>query len=146
MANIVEITDLNAPETAAFARLTEAQLRSRVEPEKGVFIAESPKVIERALDAGYEPVSLLMERRHIEGDARDIIDRCGEIPVYTAGRELLAGLTGYQLTRGCCAPCAGPYCPGWRNCAAAPAGWRCWRASWITPMWGPSSAPPRRWV
>ena len=100
MANIVEITDLNAPETAAFARLTEAQLRSRVEPEKGVFIAESPKVIERALDAGYEPVSLLMERRHIEGDARDIIDRCGEIPVYTAGRELLAGLTGYQLTRG----------------------------------------------
>ena len=112
MANIVEITDLNAPETAAFARLTEAQLRSRVEPEKGVFIAESPKVIERALDAGYEPVSLLMERRHIEGDARDIIDRCGEIPVYTAGRELLAGLTGYQLTRGVLCAMRRPVLPG----------------------------------
>ena len=108
----MEITDLNAPETAAFARLTEAQLRSRVEPEKGVFIAESPKVIERALDAGYEPVSLLMERRHIEGDARDIIDRCGEIPVYTAGRELLAGLTGYQLTRGVLCAMRRPVLPG----------------------------------
>ena len=112
MANIVEITDLNAPETAVFARLTEAQLRSRVEPEKGVFIAESPKVIGRALDAGYEPVSLLMERRHIEGDARDIIDRCGEIPVYTAGRELLAGLTGYQLTRGVLCAMRRPVLPG----------------------------------
>lgn len=100
MPNIVEITSLTQPELDVFARLTEAQLRNRVEAEKGVFIAESPKVIGRALDAGYEPLSLLMERRHIEGQGRDIIARCGDIPVYTAGRELLAGLTGYELTRG----------------------------------------------
>ena len=100
MPHIMEITDISAPELDVFARLTEAQLRSRQEPEKGIFIAESPKVIGRALDAGYEPVSLLMERRQIEGQARDIIARCGEVPVYTAGRALLAGLTGYELTRG----------------------------------------------
>ena len=100
MANIIPITDLSAPELAVFARLTEAQLRSRVEPEKGVFIAESPKVIIRALEAGCTPLSLLMERRHIDGQGREIIGRCGEIPVYTAEREVLAALTGYQLTRG----------------------------------------------
>ena len=100
MPHIMEITDISAPELDVFARLTEAQLRSRQEPEKGIFIAESPKVIGRALDAGYEPVSLLMERRQIEGQARDIIARCGEVPVYTAGRALLTGLTGYELTRG----------------------------------------------
>ena len=100
MSNIIEVTDLSLPDLDVFARLTEAQLRCRLEPEKGIFIAESPKVIERALDAGYEPVSLLMERRHIEGQARDIIARCGDIPVYTAGGDLLAELTGYQLTRG----------------------------------------------
>lgn len=80
--------------------LTEAQLRNRLEPEKGIFIAESPKVIERALDAGYEPVALLMERRHIDGQGQSVIARCGAIPVYTAARELLAQLTGYPLTRG----------------------------------------------
>ncbi|MBU5434638.1 RNA methyltransferase [Pseudoflavonifractor sp. MSJ-37] len=100
MPNIIELTDLSAPELDVFARLTEAQLRDRLEPEKGVFIAESPKVIDRALDAGYEPVSLLMERRHIEGQASGIIARCGDIPVYTAGRTVLEALTGYQLTRG----------------------------------------------
>ncbi len=100
MPNIVEVTDLAQPELDVFARLTEAQLRSRLEPEKGVFIAESPKVIERALDAGYEPLSLLMERRQIEGQARGVIRRCGDIPVYTADDSLLAGLTGYRLTRG----------------------------------------------
>ena len=100
MANIVEITDLAAPELDVFARLTEAQLRSRAETEKGIFIAESPKVIERALDAGYEPLSLLMERKHLEGQGRDIIVRCEGLPVYTADRELLADLTGYTLTRG----------------------------------------------
>ena len=100
MANIVEITDLAAPELDVFARLTEAQLRSRAEAEKGIFIAESPKVIERALDAGYEPLSLLMERKHIEGQGREIIARCEGLPVYTADRELLADLTGYTLTRG----------------------------------------------
>ena len=100
MPNIIEIADTSLPQLDVFARLTEGQLRSRLEPEKGIFIAESPKVIERALDAGYEPVSLLMERKHISGQGRDIIARCGDIPVYTANREVLAGLTGYQLTRG----------------------------------------------
>jgi tRNA G18 (ribose-2'-O)-methylase SpoU len=83
-----------------FGTLTEAQLRNRVEPEKGIFIAESPKVINVALDAGYEPLSLLCERRHIEGDAKGIITRCGDIPVYTGERSLLGQLTGYTLTRG----------------------------------------------
>ena len=100
MPNIIKITDIAAPELDVFARLTEAQLRNRLEPEKGVFIAESPKVIGRALDAGYEPVSLLMEPRHIDGQGRDIIARCQGIPVYTASREILEGLTGYALTRG----------------------------------------------
>ena len=100
MPNIVEITDFHAPELDPYARLTQNQLRSRLEPEKGIFIAESPKVISRALDAGYEPVSLLMERRQITGPAAEILTRCGDAPVYTADRELLAGLTGFELTRG----------------------------------------------
>jgi len=98
--NIIEITNLSCPGTEVYSRLTEAQLRNRREPEKGIFIAESPKVIARALDAGCEPVSLLMERKHIEGDAREIIERCRDVPVYTADRSLLAELTGYELTRG----------------------------------------------
>ena len=97
---ITELTGLDAPEARVFATLTEAQLRNRLEPEKGVFIAESPKVIRVALDAGLQPLSLLCEKRHIEGDAADIIARCPEMPVYTGSRELLAGLTGYTLTRG----------------------------------------------
>ena len=100
MPNIVEITDFHAPELDPYARLTQNQLRCRLEPEKGIFIAESPKVISRALDAGYEPVSLLMERRQITGPAAEILTRCGDVPVYTADRELLAGLTGFELTRG----------------------------------------------
>ncbi len=100
MANIVEISDFTDPALDAYARLTEAQLRNRLEPRLGVFIAESPKVIDRALDAGYEPVSLLMERRHLTGQGAGIIARCGEIPVYTADDALLANLTGYPLTRG----------------------------------------------
>ena len=100
MANIVEIQDFGAPELDVYARLTEAQLRSKQTPEDGMFIAESIKVIGHALDAGYEPVSLLMEKKHIEGDARELIARCGEIPVYTAEREVLEKLTGYALTRG----------------------------------------------
>ena len=100
MPNIVEVTDLTRPELDVFTRLTEAQLRNRLEPEKGIFIAESPKVIARALDAGCVPVSLLMERRHIDGDAADIIARCGGVPVFTAEREVLAKLTGFALTRG----------------------------------------------
>ena len=100
MSNIIEITDFMAPELDVYARLTENQLINRHEPEKGLFIAESPKVIERALDAGYEPVSLLLERKHIDGQAKDIIARCQEIPVYTADYEVLTQLTGFQLTRG----------------------------------------------
>ena len=100
MANIIEINDFMSPELDVFSRLTEAQLRNRLEPEKGIFIAESPKVIQRALDAGYKAISLLMEHKHIDGQASDIIAQCGDIPVYTATRELLAGLTGFELTRG----------------------------------------------
>lgn len=100
MPNIIEITDFYAPELDPYARLTQNQLRNRLEPEKGIFIAESPKVIDRALDAGYEPVSLLMERRQITGPAAGILSRCGDAPVYTADRELLAALTGFELTRG----------------------------------------------
>ncbi len=97
---IIEINDLSLPELDIYARLTEAQLRNRLEADKGIFIAESTKVIGTALDAGYTPLSLLMERKHITGDAADIIARCGDIPVYTAERDILASLTGYTLTRG----------------------------------------------
>ena len=97
---MIEITSLNQSGVDIFSTLTEAQLRNRLEPEKGLFIAESPKVIRVALDAGYEPMALLCERRHIMGDAADIIARCGDIPVYTGERQLLAQLTGYTLTRG----------------------------------------------
>jgi len=100
MTEVIEIGDFLSPELDIFARLTEAELRSKVEPEKGVFIAESPKVIGLALDAGYEPLSILVERRHIDGQARGIIDRCDGIPVYTAGDDVLARLTGYRLSRG----------------------------------------------
>ncbi|MDR3983512.1 MAG: RNA methyltransferase [Dysosmobacter sp.] len=100
MATIIEVTNLSMPELEPFTRLTEAQLRNRLEPEKGIFIAESPKVILRALDAGYEPVSLLMEHRQLTGQGSGVLARCADIPVYTASRELLAELTGYPLTRG----------------------------------------------
>lgn len=100
MADIIEITSLDQPGVEVFGQLTEAQLRNRLEPEKGVFIVESPKVIRVALNAGYQPLALLCERRHIEGDAADIVERCGSIPIYTGARELLAQLTGYTLTRG----------------------------------------------
>ena len=100
MPNIIEIMDFHAPELDPYARLTQNQLRNRLEPEKGIFIAESPKVIDRALDAGYKPVSLLMERRQITGPAAGILSRCGDAPVYTADREMLAELTGFELTRG----------------------------------------------
>ena len=100
MPNIIEITDFHAPELDPYARLTQNQLRNRLEPEKGIFIAESPKVIDRALDAGHKPVSLLMERKQITGPAAGILSRCGDAPVYTADREMLAELTGFELTRG----------------------------------------------
>jgi tRNA G18 (ribose-2'-O)-methylase SpoU len=91
---------LQQPGVEVFSTLTEAQLRNRLEPRKGIFIAESPKVIKVALDEGYEPLALLCERRHIDGDAKAIIEQCGDIPVYTGERDLLASLTGYLLTRG----------------------------------------------
>ena len=100
MANRITITDFNAPELDVYARMTEAQLLNRHEPDKGLFIAESPKVIGHALDAGCVPVSLLMEDKHAEGQGKEIIERCGDIPVYTAEFSVLTQLTGFQLTRG----------------------------------------------
>ena len=100
MSNIIEITDLNASELDIYARLSEVQLLHIYEPKRGLFIAESPKVIERALDSGCIPHSILAEKKHIEGEAKDIITRCGDIPVYTAEFDILTQLTGFQLTRG----------------------------------------------
>ena len=100
MADIIEITDLESPELDVYARLNETQLRHLYEPKPGIFIAESPRVIERALDAGCMPISCLCEHRHLEGAAKDIINRCGAIPVYTAEYEVLTKLTGFALTRG----------------------------------------------
>ena len=100
MANVREITDFSDPALDIYARLTEAQLMNRFDPSKAMFIAESPKVIHRALDGGYKPVSMLMERKDIDGSAAEIIARCPDIPVYTADEDLLCNLTGYHLTRG----------------------------------------------
>lgn len=100
MSNIIEITDFMSPELDVYARLSEGQLLNRHEPEKGMFIAESPKVIERALDAGCIPVSFLAECRHVEGEGKELIERCGDIPVYTAEFDVLTQLTGFNLTRG----------------------------------------------
>ena len=98
--SIIHLTDLSHPGVACFTSLTEAQLRNRLEPQQGVFIAESPKVIRVALQAGYEPTALLCEEKHLTGDAADIVAQMGEAPVFTGSRELLAKLTGYTLTRG----------------------------------------------
>ena len=100
MAHIIEIGDFEAPQLDVYARLSENQLLNRQEPEKGMFIAESPKVIERALDAGCIPISFLMERKHVEGEGRELIERCSGLPVYTAPFDVLTKLTGFQLTRG----------------------------------------------
>ena len=100
MPNIIEIKDFTAPELDIYARLSESQLLHYYEPNGGLFIAESPKVIERALEAGYKPVSFLMEPKHISGEMHTILDRCKSIPVYTADLEILTKLTGYKLTRG----------------------------------------------
>ncbi len=100
MMNIFEITDFSAPELDVYARLTENQLLNREHPEEGLFIAESPIVAGRALDAGFEPVSILVEKKHIETQAADLIARCHDVPVYTAEFDVLTQLTGFQLTRG----------------------------------------------
>ena len=111
MPNIIELTDFSAPELDVSARLTENQLINRHEPEKGLFIAESPKVVERALDAGCTPVSLLLERKHIEGEAKDVIARCGDIPIFTAEYDVLKNLTGFPMTRGVLAAMRRPKLP-----------------------------------
>lgn len=100
MSNIIKITDLNLPELDIFARLPEVQLLRYHEPQPGLFIAESPNVIKRAFDAGYEPVSILVDSGEIKGATKEIIDLCGDIPVYTANHEILKNLTGFSLTRG----------------------------------------------
>lgn len=120
MPNITRIDDLSSPSLDVFARLTEAQLRNRLEPEKGIFIAESIKVVALALDAGYKPLSLLVQRSQIAGQARDIIARCGDIPVYTADDSLLAQLTGFQLSQGVLCAMRRPQLPGVEEvCAGA---------------------------
>jgi len=124
MPNILEITDFSDPALDVYARLTENQLVNRADPENGLFIAESPNVILRALDGGYVPVSLLMERKHIEGQAKEVVERCGDIPLYTAPLPVLTQLTGFPLTRGVlCAmrrrplPAAEEICRGARRIA-----------------------------
>ena len=100
MSNIIHITDLSIPELDVYARLNENQLLNRADPSNAMFIAESPKVVERAMNAGYEPVSMLVEKKHIEGEAKEVIARAGEIPIYTAEFDVLKNLTGFALTRG----------------------------------------------
>lgn len=100
MPNIIEITDLTIPELDIYARLSEVQLLRYNEPDLGIFICESPKVISRALDAGYEPISILVEDKEIKDEVREIIEQCGNIPVYTSNHETLSQLTGFNLTRG----------------------------------------------
>lgn len=124
MNPIIEVENIHDPRLDLFVRLTEAQLRNRLEQEKGIFIAESPKVIERALNAGYEPIALLMERKHIQGQGAPIVARCPDIPVYTADTQVLCQLTGYELTRGVlCAmrrrslPCVEELCANARRVA-----------------------------
>ena len=120
MPNIIEITDFSARQLDVYARLTERQLLNRHEPDKGIFIAESPKVITRALDAGYTPISFLMESRHVETQAKELIARCADIPVYTAPLDVLTRLTGFQLTRGMlCAMYRLPLPPIQQVCARA---------------------------
>ena len=120
MARIIEITDFTAPELDAYARLTERQLQGRDQHATPLFIAESPNVILRALDAGYQPVSLLMERKHIDGAAREVVRRCQDIPLYTAELPILTQLTGYPLTRGVlCAMRRRPLPPAESVCAGA---------------------------
>jgi len=100
MARVFEIDDFNAPELDVYARLTEAQLINRQEPQNAMFIAESPIVIQRALEAGYEPVSMLMEKRHVDNQAKEVIAQCGDVPVFTSTLDILTQLTGFKLTRG----------------------------------------------
>lgn len=124
MPRIIEISDISAPQLEVYSQLSEPQLLHYFEPQAGIFIAESPNVIALALDAGYQPLSLLLEKRHIEGQARDIIERCGDIPIFTAEEDILTQITGFRLTRGAlCAmrrkplPAADEICAGARRIA-----------------------------
>lgn len=126
MANIIGITDFQAPELDVYARLTEAQLLNLEAPRRGIFIAESPRVIERALEAGCEPISFLAEEKELQGSARELICRCGEIPVYTAPFSVLTRLTGFALTRGMLCAMYRPSCLRWSRSAPKPGGSRCW--------------------
>ena len=119
MAQIIHIDNLDTPELLAYAHLTEAQLRHKLEPSMGVFIAESPKVIYRALEAGIRPKSLLMEEKHLTGQGAPLLAACGDIPVYTAPREVLSALTGYTLTRGILCCMSRPALPEAENLLAA---------------------------
>ena len=112
MSNIIEITDFNAPELDIYARLTEGQLLNRHQPEKGIFIAESPKVVERTLDAGCVPISFLLERKHIQGEAQSLLARCSNVPVFTAEYPVLRNLTGFPMTRGVLCAMRRPPLPG----------------------------------
>jgi tRNA G18 (ribose-2'-O)-methylase SpoU len=100
MSNMIEIKDFHASELDVYARLSEVQLLNKEKPEEGLFIAESPKVIERALDAGYEPVSILVEKKNLKGETLELLERLGEIPVYVAESEVISQMTGFNMTRG----------------------------------------------
>ena len=128
MAKIIEISDFSAPELDVYARLTENQLLNRADPKNAMFVAESPLVIGRAMDAGCVPLSFLMEPKHIEGRGHEILARCADdVPVYTAPLEVLTQLTGFHLTRGmlCCMLASGA--AGLSSCAPRRGAWPCWR-------------------
>lgn len=136
---IVNITSLTHPGVEVFSSLTEPQLRNSLGKDRGLFIAESPKVIDVALRSGYEPVSLMCERRHVEGDARAIIERCGDIPVFVGDRNLLASLTGYALTRGVLCAMRRRPCPSIADICGDAIVWWSSTALWTPPTSEPSS-------
>ena len=124
---IHQITDFNAPELDVYARLTENQLVNRADPENALFVAESPLVIGRALDAGCAPVSFLMEQKHIEGKGAALLARCPDVPVYAAELDVLTQLTGFISRAGCSVRCAGRSCATRQCCCRTRRAWRCWK-------------------
>ena len=124
MSNIIAIKDITAPELSVYARLTEAQLKK----DEGVFVAESVKVIKVALDKGIEPVSFLMEERQIDGIGKELIDRCPNVPVYTAPRKVLSSLTGFELTRGVLCAMRRPECESLESVLKKTSEWLCLNA------------------
>lgn len=142
--NVIEISDISAPELDVFARMTETQLRSKLEPEKGIFIAESPTVIRIALDAGYEPLSLLVEKKHVLGQAADIIERTAGIPVYTAETQLFQSLPVIRSHGVCSAQCEGSRPFRLKAFAAVQAALPFWTELLIQQISEQSFAPPPR--